>query len=938
MAILLFAPLLLKAQLTTGIVEGTIHEAAGLPASQTAIRIAGGSGFKTVIRTNSAGQFTLSLPYGRYLFSRGGSWQGTGVALVIAPLETCYLDLVIDSSGELRRSPLRQALYFGAWRDDTRGSTFPEGFTLQSALASREPGSVTVPLDFTGLADNRLAIISQRGFSWTGTEFQLQGMDATDSYQPGRPAIVPDVQAIGETVVRTDAALITSDSYGSEIGVFLAEPGKSWHAAVSTSGTGSPFSSNNLPPLGQRGAVQQPGRFDWFTRDRFEVSGPVTPWADLFASGAGQWASQTIELAGPGQDQNSRMLFGNLRGRIRASPRDQFDAEYSGSRVNLSNWGIPAGIEALTSRRMSPDFAMPDGFPSEAEADRFSFLQVGWTHHLPADAGLGALQVRYGYSAARFDTWPAAQNTPNQSRIELLGSMVTGASPLATLATRPRHEIAAAWQPAALNTGRLHQQITAGGNWEFSSPRNRFTTPSSLNLITADGAPAFVVQYNTPLDSREKVQTGSAYVADHFRPGATLSVDLGVLVDVSRGSLPAQSSPAGSFTVARNYAALGDLIAWNSVSPRAGFAWQLPHAHGLVIHGTYLRAYSPLAGRYLDYANPNSLAGNVYQWLDRNGDGWFQPDEQRPLLLRFGGPYSSISPSLQRPYSDEFDVGGQFALTRKTFVSIQLFRRDEKQRIVAIDEGLGTNAFGAVPILDPGADGIPGTFDDQHLTVYQQNPATFGKDQYLLTNARGLRTLNAGFVAELSSQWRGLTVHASFAAEKAWGPNNPEDAAFENDPDVIGTLFIDPNSAILNPARSFVDRAYLGKLQAIYRLPSAWGHLELASIASYMDGLPFARQLLVSGLAQGPFLIPTTVRGSPEGGNRAQYVLNWNLRLQREFRLPSARITVCADILNVMNAAQEIQQSDLSGPAFNYRLPVAIQPPRFVRLGFAYDF
>jgi hypothetical protein len=80
------------------------------------------------------------------------------------------------------------------------------------------------------------------------------------------------------------------------------------------------------------------------------------------------------------------------------------------------------------------------------------------------------------------------------------------------------------------------------------------------------------------------------------------------------------------------------------------------------------------------------------------------------------------------------------------------------------------------------------------------------------------------------------------------------------------------------------------------------------------------------------------VRGSPEGGNRAQYILNWNLRLQREFRLPSGRITVCADILNVMNAAQEIQQSDLSGPAFNSRLPVAIQPPRFVRLGFAYTF
>jgi hypothetical protein len=40
----------------------------------------------------------------------------------------------------------------------------------------------------------------------------------------------------------------------------------------------------------------------------------------------------------------------------------------------------------------------------------------------------------------------------------------------------------------------------------------------------------------------------------------------------------------------------------------------------------------------------------------------------------------------------------------------------------------------------------------------------------------------------------------------------------------------------------------------------------------------------------------------------------------------------------MMNAGQEIQQSDLSGPGFNSRLPLAIQPPRFVRLAFAYNF
>jgi hypothetical protein len=306
--------------------------------------------------------------------------------------------------------------------------------------------------------------------------------------------------------------------------------------------------------------------------------------------------------------------------------------------------------------------------------------------------------------------------------------------------------------------------------------------------------------------------------------------------------------------------------------------------------------------------------------------------------MRFGGPYASISPSLRRPYADEFDVSAQVALTRRTFLSIQLFRRDEKDRIAAVDTGLGANAFTPVSILDPGPDGIPGTFDDQRLTVYQQNPTTFGKDQYQLTNPPGLRTLNTGFVAEVRTEWHGLTVDASFTAEKAWGPTNPGNAVYENDPGVVGALFADPNSASLTLARSFVDRAYLGKIQATYRLPSAWGGLELASVADYNDGLPFARELLVTGLAQGPFLVATTLRGSPEGGNRAQYVLNWNLRVQREFRIHVGGIAASADILNVTNASQDIQQFDLSGPTFNSRLPIAIQSARFVRLGFAYNF
>src|SRR5262249_34682956 len=160
--------------------------------------------------------------------------------------------------------------------------------------------------------------------------------------------------------------------------------------------------------------------------------------------------------------------------------------------------------------------------------------------------------------------------------------------------------------------------------------------------------------------------------------------------------------------------------------------------------------------------------------------------------------------------------------------------------------------------------------------------ATLGRDRYLLTNPAGLRMLNTGLTAEAATEWRSLALHASFVAEKTFGPTNPGDSVYANDPGVIGSLLLDPNTAIHATGRSFVDRAYVGKVQANYRLPSACGGIEVASVANYLDGLVFARQLLIMGLPQGPFLVATTVRGSPEGGNRAQYVIDWNLRLSRQ--------------------------------------------------------
>ena len=519
----------LSAQMITGRLEGTILFPDGRPRAGEALRVTGGTGFEITVHADDQGRFALVLPY--------GSYRVGGFPVQVVPMATTHIDLVPN--------PLAAAMPPPRGPSPARRPIYPAPFSVPSDLATLDPATVSEPVDFTGLADNRLALLSLEGFSWTATKFQMEGLDATDAYQPGRPLMLPDVQALETTAVRSAFALTTSASYGNEVGVFLAQPEARWHGALVSDGTGALLASGNLPAL--RDGVQQSDRYDWLTRDHAETGGPISRWADLFASGSGQWSSQTMPLAPIGTGQRSRMLYGNARGRVRAGARDRLDALYSGSRIDLSHGGMPAGIEALAGRRMSPQFELPGGFMGQAEVDHLDFVQAGWTHEFAADSGLGAMEARFGYSTAHLDTRPAAASVPDQSRIELVGSLVTGAPPLDNFAIRTRHQIEAAWQSGVLPAAGMRHELAAGAGWKTSSPRNRFTAPSDLNLITANGVPAFVVEFNTPLDSRARVNSSSLYASDHVVAPAGLTFDLGLLADFSRGGLPAQSSPAGRF-------------------------------------------------------------------------------------------------------------------------------------------------------------------------------------------------------------------------------------------------------------------------------------------------------------------------------------------------------------------------------------------------------
>jgi len=122
-------------QLNTGVVNGFVQSKAGTPISHARIVITGASPFRIEVTTDVSGQFTIAFPSGVYDVS--------GTAVRVRPLETI------------------QVKFVGAPDGAPEPRDYPEAFGLLGILSSRDPASVTEPVDFWGVNDTRLGVAWQ---------------------------------------------------------------------------------------------------------------------------------------------------------------------------------------------------------------------------------------------------------------------------------------------------------------------------------------------------------------------------------------------------------------------------------------------------------------------------------------------------------------------------------------------------------------------------------------------------------------------------------------------------------------------------------------------------------------------------------------------------------------------------------------------------------
>jgi hypothetical protein len=501
---------------------------------------------------------------------------------------------------------------------------------------------------------------------------------------------------------------------------------------------------------------------------------------------------------------------------------------------------------------------------------------------------------------------------------------MTGAAPFSVAGTRTRYQAYGQFQ--IVHDGFLgSHSLVLGTTIDQSRIANRWDVTGAFEQILVQGGGAEVIRWNAATQARQHVTDFALFAQDAWRPTRWLAIPFGLRLEHSAG----QSHAAGN------------RISWTTIEPRVGFVTWLPMI-GVTLRGGFARYGDLLYGRDLDFGNAAALGGQVFQWRDANSDRMAQPFEIGPLLRVFGGPYSSVDNHLRRPLADEISAEVTKEIGEHFMVGVRFFRRDDRRLLAVVNSGVPFSRYVPTVVIDPGEDGVIGTFDDRSLTLFNRAPQALGKDFFVLSNPPGYRGSDRGLEVEMSRRfaqhWQGVL---NFTAMHAAYPTNPGNDVWQNDPgfiitdqSVFATANADPNTLLFRNGRTYFDRGFTGNLNVYYEAPY---RVHVGVVARYFDGLVFGRLLFVDGFTQGPFFVRATPRGD-QGAFRTNFSSTLDLRVARAFGIKRSKLSLDVDVFNLLNLSRDTRESDLTGPEFNKRIPLAIQAPRTIRIGVGWEF
>jgi hypothetical protein len=471
-------------------------------------------------------------------------------------------------------------------------------------------------------------------------------------------------------------------------------------------------------------------------------------------------------------------------------------------------------------------------------------------------------------------------------------------------------------------------KVNQGIDVQFNSASVPFTTPFQ------------VVAFNTPTNQKNYFRDTSFYVQDTWNR-RRFTLNLGLRFDRFTTYYPQQTTDPNLlfptlFQAGHTFPASGNLVNWNTVSPRLGVAVD-PTGKGTSVLRFAFGVYHALQGTALsEFSNPNGLLSLTFPWApfspgctscDANNDLIPQVSE---WLTPTSGPIASsggfaIDRHASRPYTIEVSAAYEKQLWHDLRLGATYYYRTKKNLLGVVNRALLPTDYTPITTLNgqPIVNGLTG----QPLTLFSASQNAF---DFEVTNIPQLddntyHGVEFTAVKRLSHKWQLLSGFTIQRQKGVFG-NGFADFAFSDN-------FNDPNNDI-NRKNNYLnsDSTYIFKLDSTYELP--W---KLATSANFQHytGFPIRPTEIFSGpeLTQGT----VSVALAPAGVQRLPSVNQLNLRLAREFTMKDRwRLTPTIDFFNVTNAQTVTSVFTTFGGAF-LKPSLAINP--FVaRFGLRFSF
>jgi hypothetical protein len=488
------------------------------------------------------------------------------------------------------------------------------------------------------------------------------------------------------------------------------------------------------------------------------------------------------------------------------------------------------------------------------------------------------------------------------------------------------------FQPSFLGMGhelKVGAEFTREWYNKFQEARGVGTggVGNDYQLIFSNGTPFQVRLYNSPFESKNNVNYQSGYVRDTLRIGERLSVNLGVRFERYHAFLPSQNKPAGLFSEATSFPE-SELYDWRGVAPRIGLAYPLTADKRTVLKATYgqfnfaLRASD---SRTIRNFNKNDYSAQLYRWNDLNSDRDLDyPGELGTFVQSEGASSTFFNADIQQPKAHEFTLHVERELLPGFGSRIGYVYKREARQFQLVNTARPYSVYDVpLSVTDPGPDLVLGTADDSgQLTIYDYDPAYRGTafEHSTYVNVPGYtdsyHNIEVGLDKRMSDRWQAQVSY--LATHKN---------TFSLVSSTVNGVPQQPNEEFF-PKNQTWETTF--RASGSYRAP--WGILA-SSVFEYQSGAPLARTVLFRGL---PSLSTATIRVEPIGSIRLPGVKLVNLRVGKQLNLGTQRLSIDADVYNVLNNNDATAMTVASGPSFG-RI-TAIVPPRVARIGFSYHF